>query len=180
MIEVALQTIHFYLKYFKTPMLSEIQINDNNLLDKKGSLFVTLYKNGEIRGSSGNIKEIQSSLAGEIIENTVGALSKDSRFEKVKPEEESILKIRIDLITSREILKEGGIASIDPTQNGVLVITKDYSNMAIILPNISPTLFIGADFIPVLKEKLKTKKFDEKDYIIYKITTQNINNFETK
>lgn len=178
MIDVVLQTIAFYFKYLKTPTVSDIHVEDPQLLVTKGSVFVTLYKNGDIRGASGNIKEIQSTLAGELIENTITALSADTRFEKVKQDEVQSLKVRIDLITTREVLKEWDFKIIDPTKNGVLVIKKDYSNMAMILPNIHPKLFVAEDFIPVLKEKLKTKNFEENDYIVYKITTQSVNNFE--
>jgi hypothetical protein len=49
--------------------------------------------------------------------------------------------------------------------------------MGIILPNINPLLLTWEDFIPVLKEKMKLKKIEEKDFILYKIDTDMINNF---
>jgi AMMECR1 domain-containing protein len=79
-------------------------------------------------------------LVLEIIENTIEAISQDSRFSPVKLDEVKDIKIRVDLITSRKILKESEVLSIDPVKNGVLVIKKDYSSTALILPNINPLL----------------------------------------
>ena len=52
--------------------------------------------------------------------------------------------------------------------------------MAVILANINPILLNWEDLIPVLESKFNTKKFEEKDYIIYEIKTQVTDNFDTK
>jgi AMMECR1 domain-containing protein len=44
MIKIAKQTLDFYLKNFKTPTIDDLEIENKTLLDKKGSLFITLYK----------------------------------------------------------------------------------------------------------------------------------------
>jgi hypothetical protein len=49
--------------------------------------------------------------------------------------------------------------------------------MGIILPNISPLLLTWEDFIPVLKEKTQVKDFKEKEFILYSIETDMMNNF---
>ncbi|MFK7779602.1 MAG: AMMECR1 domain-containing protein, partial [Candidatus Gracilibacteria bacterium] len=149
MISTAKQTIDFYLKHFKTPKIEELEIKDNSLLENKGSVFITIYKKGEIRGSSGNIKEIKNTLAEEIIENTIGAISTDSRFKPIKLNEAKELKIRIDIIVNRKILGDKELLQIDPTKFGVLAIKKDYNSMAVILPNINPLLLTGEDLIPI-------------------------------
>ncbi len=180
MISIAQQTISFYLKNFKTPSLEDLDIKDSSILETNWSIFITLYKSWEIRWSSWNIKEIKNTLAEEIIENTIKALSKDSRFKPVKLDEAKDLKIRIDKIISRNILQDNWILQIDPTKSGILAIKKDYSHMAAILPNINPMLLTWEDLIPILESKFNTKKFEEKDYILYQIETEVTNNFETK
>jgi hypothetical protein len=82
------------------------------------------------------------------------------------------IKIRVDKIISKEVLTDKKIEDIDPTISGVIVIKKDYSRVACILPNINPKLFVGEDFFPVLEEKLSEKKFVSDDYIIYEIKTE--------
>jgi len=177
MLDIAQQTLEFYTKYLKTPTLEDLKITDTSLLEKQWCVFVTIYKNGEVRWWAGNIKELQENLALEIIENTIEAISKDSRFSPVKLDEVEKIKIRVDIITSRTILKEKEILSIDPIKNGVLAIKNDYNTMGIILPNITPLLLTWEDFIPVLKEKMKLKEFKEKDFILYRISTDMWNNF---
>lgn len=177
MIEVVVKTLEYYLAHLKEPKLSELSIQDVSSFEKPGSVFVTLYKNWEIRGSSGNIKEIEANLAGELIKNTFAVLSWDHRFPPVKMDEVKNLKIRIDLIKERRILKDGEINSIDPVKNGVIFIKKDYEKAAVILPNISAKLMKGSDFLEVMKQKLSETTLDPKDYIIYAITTETITNF---
>jgi|SaaInlV_100m_DNA_6_1039743.scaffolds.fasta_scaffold02357_5 AMMECR1 domain-containing protein len=180
MISIVQQTIDFYLKNFKTPSSWDLNIEDLSLLEKKWSVFVTIYKNWEIRWASGNIKEIKANLVEELIENTITAISKDTRFEAVKNDEIKDLKIRIDLIENRNVLQDKAIMQIDPTKSWILAIKKDYSSMAAILPNINPILLSWEDLIPVLETKLNTKKFAEKDYILYQIETKVVDNFEIK
>jgi len=177
MLDIAKQTLDFYTKYLKSPTIDDIKIEDKSLLDTKWCIFVTIYKNGEVRWSAGNIKELGENIVLEIIENTVQAISKDSRFSPIKLDEVAKLKIRIDMIKSRTILKDKEILSIDPIKNGVLAIKNDYNTMGIVLPNITPLLLTWEDFIPVLKEKMKIKDFQEKDFILYSIETDMINNF---
>jgi hypothetical protein len=44
MLKIVKQTLDFYLKNSTTPKKEELSIEDNTLLEKKGALFVTLYK----------------------------------------------------------------------------------------------------------------------------------------
>ena len=177
MLDIAKQTLDFYTKYLKSPTIDDIKIEDKSLLDTQWCIFVTIYKNGEVRWSAGNIKELGENIVLEIIENTVQAISKDSRFSPIKLDEVAKLKIRIDMIKSRTILKDKEILSIDPIKNGVLAIKNDYNTMGIVLQNITTLLLTWEDFIPVLKEKMKIKDFQEKDFILYSIETDMINNF---
>jgi len=52
--------------------------------------------------------------------------------------------------------------------------------MSAILPNINASLLTWEDLIPVLQSKFNTKSFEEKDYILYKIETKSVDNFEIK
>ncbi|MBT3853720.1 AMMECR1 domain-containing protein [bacterium] len=63
------------------------------------------------------MKEIKANLVEELIENTITAISKDTRFEAVKNDEIKDLKIRIDLIENRNVLQDKAIMQIDPTKS---------------------------------------------------------------
>ncbi|MDD3645854.1 MAG: AMMECR1 domain-containing protein [Candidatus Gracilibacteria bacterium] len=171
MIEIVKQIIDFYLKNAKEPTLADIKIEDKTLLERQANLFVTMYKNGEVRGSAGNVKELEQNVVLELLKNTLSALTKDSRFDPVKLSEAGELRVRVDEIINRTVLSAGEIKKLDPLKHGVLVIKKDYSKLAVILPNISGRLMNGEDFYGVLDKKLG-EKFKEDDYIVYSIETK--------
>ncbi len=155
----------------REPTLAELELWENPLLQEQGCSFVTLYINGEVRGSAWNIKEISPNIAEEIRLNTLQALTWDKRFTPITLEESETLKFRVDQITNRTIIGETELQKLDPTKHGVIAIQRTYDKVAVILPNISPKLMNGADFIPVLKQKLDEKEFKASDYIIYQIET---------
>lgn len=169
MINIVKQTLQYFLNNGKIPTKNELIITDTSLLQKKATVFVTLYKNGNIVGSSGNVVELENDIVNELIQNSVYSLQ-DPRFERLSIADLEKVKIRIDIITSRNILDKP-FSELNPARSGILVIKKDYSKLSIILPNISPTLVSWADFPKVLSWKLE-ENFKADDFIIYEIQTQ--------
>lgn len=174
MIEIVQQTLEYYLKNKKIPTINEITLKNTALLKQESEVFVTLYKNGNIIGSSGNVVKIENSVVHELILNTIAAL-RDPRFDDLSLEEWQKLQIRIDTITSRNIL-EKPFWDLNPVNSGVLAIKKDYSKLSIILPNISPTLVSGNDFPKILSKKLE-EDFVMENYIVYEVHTQITTNY---
>lgn len=172
MIDIAEQTLEHYFTKFLAPKPNELIIKDLSLQEKAWNVFITLYKNGEVRGSAGNIKEIEENLVAEITGNTIEAATSDSRFDKVKAEEKNDIKIRLDYIKDRKIIDEITLRRIDPVKNGVIAIKRDYEKLAVILPNMSPSLITGSDFLEVLARKLGGEKVTDKDFILYQIQTE--------
>lgn len=176
MIDIAQQSLEFYLKYKKTPELRDLTISDTSLLDREAEIFVTLYHKWEIAGSSGNFKAIESSAAQEVIVNTIAAASKDPRFTPLSLDQLWNIKIQIDEITSREIIRsEKELAEVDPVKFGVIALTAGYKKACVILPNISPLLLMWSDIAGAISSKL-WEAFDEKSMTIYKIETNSVNN----
>jgi len=166
---------YYYYENLNKPKIEDLKIKNSDLLNKSGSVFVTLYLDWIIKWSSWNIKEIEENIVLELIENTISALE-DSRFTKPTLSEKDNLKIRIDEITNRwKPLSDWEINKIDPTKSWVLVIKSDYEKSAVILPNISWSLITWEDFIWVLSKKL-WEDFDDKNYLVYKIETKVENN----
>jgi MEMO1 family protein len=77
---------------------------------------VTLYKNGQIRGSAGNIKEISVNLGEEIVKNTIEALVADTRFGRVTAEEKGMISLRLDIIKDRKVIDEKTMKTLDPVK----------------------------------------------------------------
>ena len=175
MINIAIKTIKFYLETKKIPTLEDLDINNNELIQNKWSIFVTLYKDWEIHWSGWNINEIEKNIALEIIKNTIFALE-DMRFENLNITDIPNLKIRIDKIIKREVLSNQKISELNPINTWLLVIKEDYEKLAVILPNISNKITNWKDFYEVLSKKLQ-EDFIEEKYHIYKIETQKQTNF---
>ncbi len=171
MIDIAKQTLEYYFTKLVAPKVQELKIDDPSLLEKVGNVFVTLYKNGEVRGSAGNIKEIEKNIVEEIVANTLEAATSDSRFDKVTASEKDDIKIRLDTITNRKIIDEATLRKLDPVKYWTIAIKRDYEKLAIILPNISPNLITGSDTLEMLWKKLGWEKLNDDDFIIYQIET---------
>lgn len=178
MIKIVQDIIKFYLTNSREPALNELEIIDKSIFEKKWCVFVTIYKNWEIRGSAWNIKELEPSIAQELIKSTIDAISKDIRFKPLSLNESIDVKIRIDIIDEKRMLTQPGeIKSIDPVKFWIIAIKKDYEDLAIILPNINNTLLHWEDFIGILKAKLADKDFKEDNYILYEIKTSTITSY---
>jgi AMMECR1 domain-containing protein len=62
MIEIVEQALRYYINNKKSPTIDSLDIADKSLLEKKGSVFVTLYIGGEVHGSAGNIDPIEDNI----------------------------------------------------------------------------------------------------------------------
>ena len=176
MITLAQQTIDFFTTKLREPKLEELELKNQALVQERGCVFVTIYVKWEIRGSAGNIKEIEQSIAEETIKSTINAISKDSRFKPLTKSEAEWIRIRIDKIANRKVLEEWMLSKIDPVTHWVIVIKKDYSKLVTILPNISPAVLTSNDLVWYLEAKL-WEKFVEKDCIVYQIETEISTNY---
>ncbi len=179
MISIVQQTLDFYLSKMSVPDITEITLANEELASTKWSCFVTLFLKWEVRWSAGNIKDVLGSIAEELIANTIQAISKDSRFSPLTIWEKNDIKLRVDFIKNRKVVSRTPeqakdwietLARIDPIKNWVIVIKKDYSKTATILPNIDPKVVSGNDYQDILSAKLE-EQFEEDKYIIYEIET---------
>ena len=155
----------------REPNLEELSLQDESLQEKKGCCFVTLYLDWEVHGSAGNVKEIHSNIVWELISNTMQALTGDKRFTPLTLEQAEKIQYRIDTISERKIISLDELKQVDPVKFGIIAIKIDYDKLAVILPNMSPKLLTGDDFIPVLLAKLDEKELNDKLYIFYSINT---------
>jgi len=173
MISYIQEIIDFYFLKMRAPDISELsEIKNTPPLSEKWACFITLYHKWEVRWSAGNIKEVHSTLAQEFLINTLEAMTKDSRFKPLTLDEKEWLSFRADIIKQRSMIELEEIKKLDPIQSWVIAIKRDYEKLAVILPNISPKLLIGSDFLTSLEKKLSDAKLSDKNYIFYKIETE--------
>jgi len=68
--------------------------------EKKAGVFVTIKKDGEIRGCMGSVKPLKKNLGLEIINAATGAALLDKRFSKITEDELPLLSISVDVLTA--------------------------------------------------------------------------------
>lgn len=176
LVDITLKIVEYFIKNKKEPTESEIDIKDKTLLKQKWCIFVTFYRNWEIRWSAWNVKEIEANIVSETIKNTISAISQDKRFGVFEESDLKDLRIRLDYIKSRDLIADWKIYNLDPIKSGVLVMDKQYTSLGVVLPNISSKLITWDDFIPILESKM-WKTFSEKDNYIYEIKTDVFTNY---
>ncbi len=84
--------------------------------------FVSLHRQGELRGCIGTITPQRSNLAEEIIDNAISAATRDPRFPALEQSELAALEISVDVLTSPERIES--IADQDPKKHGLIVQSK--------------------------------------------------------
>ena len=86
---------------------------------ERAGAFVSVHKNGMLRGCIGTIGPVQDSIAEEIISNAISAVSRDPRFERVREDELELLEINVDILGKPENID--GPDQLDVKRYGVIV-----------------------------------------------------------
>ena len=72
------------------------------LTNRRAGAFVSLHKDGNLRGCIGTIMATQKNLAEEILQNAISACSRDSRFEPVTVDELDDIEYSVDVLGEPE------------------------------------------------------------------------------
>ncbi len=108
--------------------------------------FVSLHKNGQLRGCIGTIMATRETLADEIIENAISASTRDPRFSPVTEDELEELEYSVDVLGETE--KISSEKELDVKKYGVIV-TKGMRR-GLLLPNL--------DGVDTVEEQLRIAK----------------------
>ncbi|MGQ9523501.1 MAG: AmmeMemoRadiSam system protein A [Armatimonadota bacterium] len=90
-----------------------------NELRVRAGAFVSLKRQGELRGCIGTYLPSQENLACEIIENAISAATRDPRFPPVEEWELDDLDVSVDVLTTPEPVKDA--SALDAKRYGVIV-----------------------------------------------------------
>lgn len=115
-VELARCTVEQYVRAKTTPESPEL--TDERLPGRAGA-FVTIHKEGRLRGCIGTIGPTQTSLASEIVHNAVQSSCADPRFPPVCEDELEDLDIKVDVLHEPEPVSS--LAELDPRVYGVIV-----------------------------------------------------------
>lgn len=97
----------------------------------RAGCFVSLKKNGELRGCIGTIAPTKETLEEEILSNAISACSADYRFNPVQEDELPFLTVSVDVLGASERATK---ADLDPARYGVIV--TNGANRGLLLPDL--------------------------------------------
>lgn len=129
-VKLARESLEYYLTEQKTLKRPEGLISE--LLQEKAGVFVSLKKEGRLRGCIGTILPTTSCLADEIIQNAVSAGTMDNRFEPVQIEELPWLVYDVEVLGKSEPIDS--IHDLDVKKYGVIVSYK--GRRGLLLPDL--------------------------------------------
>ena len=116
-VRLARQTVERYVRSHQTPAMPDGLPAE--LTGTRAGAFVSIHKQGRLRGCIGTIAPTQSCLAEEIVQNAVSAASRDPRFDPIRPEELEWLEISVDVLGAPEDVASE--AELDVKRYGVIV-----------------------------------------------------------
>lgn len=116
-VSLARRTVETYVTTGKK--LSVPKDTPKELLNTQAGAFVSIHKNGDLRGCIGTILATKKNLAEEIISNAISAATRDPRFPAVTPDELSELEINVDVLSEPEEIESP--EQLDVKRYGVIV-----------------------------------------------------------
>ncbi len=129
---LAKRAVEMYVRDKETPR----HVNLTPEMQEKAGVFVSIHKQGQLRGCIGTFEPTQLNVAQEIIRNAVASATRDYRFfpdpGPVSEEELPELTYKVDILTTPESIE--GEAKLDPSRYGVLVVSG--SKKGILLPDL--------------------------------------------
>jgi len=164
-------------KYFQDKGV--LQIEEDNLpqtLKEKRGIFVTLWKNRQLRGCIGNL-ENKKPIYQSVIDNSLASALIDPRFMVLKKDELNDIKIEISILS--ELKKIPNFASsnsflkyLNKYQPGILI--KKGAYQATFLPQVWEELTSAETFISHLCEKagLDKNEWEKMNLEVYGYTAE--------
>ncbi|WP_276933157.1 AmmeMemoRadiSam system protein A [Dubosiella newyorkensis] len=91
----------------------------SEMLEDRAGVFVSIHKNGELRGCIGTTEPTEANVATEIVRNAIAASTRDPRFPAIQPWELEELEINVDVLGKPEIIEDE--SQLDVKKYGVIV-----------------------------------------------------------
>ena len=130
----------------------------SELLSERAGVFVSLHKEGRLRGCIGTIEPTKGCVAEEIIENAISASTRDPRFSPVRKDELDALEISVDVLAPPEKIRSKD--ELDVRRYGVIV-SKGWKR-GLLLPNLDGVDTVDEQISIALQKAGLSKR--EKDF----------------
>ncbi len=129
-VKLARETLETYIKEER---IIDISANiPDELINEKAGVFVSIKKDGNLRGCIGTISPTTESVAKEIINNAISAGINDPRFSPVVENELDKLIYSVDVLGKAEVINS--LEELDETRYGVIVSSN--GKRGLLLPNL--------------------------------------------
>lgn len=128
-VSLARKTINAYVLGEELPEGNDMP---EEMKQKRAGTFVSIHKEGHLRGCIGTIIATKKNIVDEIKANAVSASSADPRFPQITPDELPLLDINVDVLTEPEMIPSEDM--LDPKQYGVIV--QNGNRLGLLLPDL--------------------------------------------
>jgi len=133
-------------------------------LAKPAGVFVSIHKEGMLRGCIGTTEPTCERAADEIVSNAVSAASRDPRFEPIGEDELALLDYSVDVLGESEPVES--LDDLDPKVYGVIV--QKGGRKGLLLPDL-PGIDTAKEQVRIAKRKAGISPFD-KDVRLFRFT----------
>ena len=130
-VELAEAAIEAWVKEGRKLASSDRPEQTGNLKGRAGA-FVSLKKDGRLRGCIGTFQPTRANLAEEIISNAISAACRDPRFQPVEREELGEIDISVDVLSDPELVTDTSM--LDAAKYGIIVQKGD--RVGLLLPDL--------------------------------------------
>lgn len=130
-IRLARESLEYYVKHRRYMDYIPGYVTERMLKERAG-VFVSIKKDGNLRGCIGTVYPTQENIAKEIIRNAVAAGFHDPRFEEVTEDELDFLVYDVDILSPPE--KVNSLSELDPKKYGVIV--RKGARQGLLLPDL--------------------------------------------
>ena len=129
-VRLARETVEAWVTGRRTPEVPEWATEE--MMRERAGVFVSIHKEGKLRGCIGTFLPTRENIAREIISNAVSAAARDPRFNPIAPEELKWLEIKVDVLSAPERIQS--TAELDVRRYGVIV--SSGSRRGLLLPDL--------------------------------------------
>jgi MEMO1 family protein len=129
-VALARRTLEMYVNEGKT--LSVPEGLPEEMTGQQAGAFVSIKKQGQLRGCIGTTGPTSSNIAHEIIQNAISAGTRDPRFDPIEPEELDKLVYSVDVLGEPEPISS--MEELDVIRYGVIV--RSGRRSGLLLPNL--------------------------------------------
>jgi len=114
-VKLARETVESYIREGKIPQPGELTPE----MEEQAGVFVSIHKQGELRGCIGTFGPTKANVAEEIMTNAISSATGDPRFPPIAASELGDLEYSVDILTKPEPVSD--VSQLDPKKHGVIV-----------------------------------------------------------